>query len=289
MRTRTLLSLLTGATLACGALAQDGEIRRGGIISDTEYTIFGTEAEAIETPFDADRPRTRSSVGVIPVGRFSVEGGATYTYDDEDGVEVETVAGPELLVRTGILPRFEGRIGWTGFQRVDVSASGFDDTIDGVTDMTAGVKLSIIEKNTGAVPALAGIFEVSIPVGDDEFSSDRVDPSVEIAFDYDNLHEVLGLSGSVKVSSLENQADDDDYIQTGVAISFDQRWDEQVETFVEYFTFLSSDSDIDDSHFAQFGVIFKILPNVTIDARVGLGLTNDSTDLFTGAGGSISF
>lgn len=289
MRNRTPLALLTGALVASGALAQEGEVRRGGIISDTEYTVFGTEAEALEAPFDADRPRTRSSVGVIPVGRFSIEGGVTYTFDDEDGVEAETVAGPELLVRTGILPRFEARVGWTGFQRVDVSASGFDDTTDGITDMSAGVKLSIIEKNSGAVPALAGIFEVSIPIGDDEFSSDRVDPSAELAFDYDNLHELLGFSGSVKISSLENQTNNDEFLQTGVAISFDQHWQEDVETFAEYFAFFNSDSDIDDSHFVQTGVIFKILPHVTIDARVGVGLTSESTDLFAGAGGSVSF
>lgn len=283
---RTILAALLGAVGVGGVAAQDGG---GGIITATDYNIFGYEAEPLETPFAADRPRTRSSVGVVPVGRFSVEAGATYTYDDEDGVEAETLAGPELLVRTGIMPRLEGRVGWTGFQRVDVSATGFDDTTDGITDMSAGVKLSIIDKNTGAVPALVAVAEVSIPVGDDEFSSDRVDPSLEVAFDYDELHEIYGFSGGVRVASLENQANDDDFLQTGVSLSFDQEWDEQVETFVEYFAFFNSDNDIDDSHFVQTGVVFTIAPNVTLDARVGAGLTSESTDLFAGAGGSVSF
>lgn len=289
MRKTTYVAILLGALGAPGALAQDGTAPRGGIISDTDYNIFGYEAEPLEVPYDADRPRTRSSVGVIPVGRFSIEGGATYTYDDENDVEVETVSGPELMVRTGIMPRFEGRVGWTGFQRVDVSTTGFSETTDGITDMSVGFKFGVIEQNDGVVPALSVIGELSLPVGDDDFSTDRVDPSVELAFDYDNLHEVFGFSGSVKVSSLENQTNNDEYIQTGVALSFDQRWDEQVETFVEYFTFLNSDNDIDDSHFAQTGAIFKVLPHVTVDVRVGVGLTNDSTDLFAGAGGSVSF
>lgn len=285
----TIAAILLWAVGAAGAGAQNEPAPRGGLITASDYNIFGYEAEPLEAPFAPDRPRTRSSVGVVPVGRFSVEAGVTYTFDDEDGVEAETVAGPELLVRTGIMPRLEGRVGWTGFQRVDVSASGFDDTTDGVTDMTVGVKLSIIDKNTGVVPALAGVFELSLPVGDDEFSSDRVDPSAEIAFDYNNLHEIYGFSGSVRIASLENQANDDDFIQTGVALSFDQRWDEQVETFAEYFAYFNSDGDVDDSHFVQAGVIFKILPHVTLDARVGAGLTSESTDVFAGAGGSISF
>lgn len=289
MRKTTFVAILLGAQGALGAQAQDGTAPRGGIISDTDYNIFGYEAEPLEFPYDADRPRTRSSVGVIPVGRFSLEAGATYTFDDENDVEVETVSGPELMIRTGIMPRFEGRLGWTGFQRVDVSTTGFSETTDGITDMTAGFKFAVIEQNSGFVPALSVIGEVSLPVGDDDFSSDRVDPSVELAFDYDNLDEVFGFSGSVKFSSLENQTNNDEYIQTGVALSFDQRWDEQVETFVEYFTFLNSDSDIDDSHFAQTGAIFKILPHVTVDVRVGVGLTQDSSDFFAGAGGSVSF
>lgn len=289
MRKTTFVAILLGAMSAAGASAQDEPARRGGIISDTEYNIFGYESEALEFPYDADRPRTRSSVGVVPVGRFSVEGGATYTFDDEEGVEVETVSGPELMIRTGIMPRFEGRLGWTGFQRVDVNTPGFTDTTDGVTDMSAGFKFGILEENNGAVPAMAAIFEVSIPVGDDEFTSDRVDPSIELAFDYDNLHEIFGFSGSVKLTQLENQTTNDEYIQTGAAVSFDQRWDEQVETFLEYFAFFNSDSDIEDSHFVHTGAIFKVAPHVTIDVRVGAGLTTDSTDLFAGAGGSISF
>ncbi len=289
MRKTTFVAILLGAMGAHSASAQGEPANRGGIITDTDYNIFGYEVEALEFPYDADRPRTRSSVGVIPVGRFSIEGGATYTYDDENDVEVETVAGPELMIRTGIMPRFEGRVGWTGFQRVDVSTTGFSETTDGVTDMSAGFKFSIIEKNTDFVPALAVIGEVSLPIGDDDFSSDRVDPSVELAFDFDNIDEIMGFSGSVKLSSLENQTTNDEFIQTGVAVSFDQRWDEEVETFIEYFTFLNSDNDVDDSHFVQAGAIFKILPQVTLDVRVGTGLTTDSTDLFAGAGGSVSF
>ena len=289
MRTQTLAAILLVVLGTAGAAAQ-GEIERsGGIISDTDYNIFGQESEPIDAPFATDRPRTRSSVGVIPIGRFLIEAGATYTFDDEDGVEAETVAGPELLVRAGIVPRVEARLGWTGFQRGDVSTTGFEDTTDGTTDMNVGAKVSIFEKNTGAVPAMAAVVEVNIPVGDDEFSTDRADPSLELAFDYNEIHEIYGFSGSVKVSSLENQTNNDEYIQTGVALSFDQRWNEEVETFVEYFTFLNSDSDIDDSHFVQGGAIFKIMPRVTIDVRAGVGLTSDSTDVFAGAGGSVSF
>lgn len=280
---------VAGVLSAGWAGAQD-EPRRG-ILSDSggDTNIFGYSADPIERPFDPDRPRFRSSKGVVPVGRFAVQAGTTYTFDDEDGTEVNTLAGPELLVRTGIMPRLEGRVGWGGYQEVEVETSGFTDRTSGVTDMFVGAKFDVVSENNGAVPALVVVGEVSLPVGDDDFTSDRADPSVEIAFDYDNLHDIFGVSGGVQLASLENQTTDDDYLQTAASVSFDQEWNEEIETFLEYFAFFNDDDDIDDAHFLQTGGIITIVPNVTLDAKVGVGLTTESSDFFAGAGAAVSF
>ena len=280
----------TGAALGQGSDQDDGETR-GGILSGFggDTNIFGYEADPIERPFEPDRPRFRSSVGVVPVGRFSLQAGVNFSFDDESGTEVKTLSGPELLLRTGIAERVEGRLGWTGYQSVDVTATGFNDTTSGVTDMNAGVKIDVISNNTGAVPAVVAVIEASLPIGADEFTSDRVDPTAELAFDYNNIDEVFGFSGAVQVSQLENSTTDDTYLQTGLSLSFDQEWDDEVETFLEYFAFFNDDSDIEDSHFLQTGAILTIVPNVTLDAKVGVGLTTESSDFFAGAGATVSF
>lgn len=281
------------ASAACTGLAAgqgDGETR-GGILSGIggETNIFGYEADPIDRPFAPDRPRFRSSVGVVPVGRFSLQAGTTFSFDDESGTEVSTLAGPELLLRTGIVERVEGRVGWGGYQTVDVEATGFDDRTTGVTDMFVGVKVDVISNNTGAVPAVVVVLEASLPIGADEFTSDRVDPSAEIAFDYNELDDVFGFSGAVQLTQLENMTTDDTYLQTSASISFDQEWNDEIETFIEYFAFFNDDDDIEDSHFLQTGGILTIVPNVTLDAKVGVGLTTESSDFFAGAGATVSF
>ena len=283
--------VVAGLVCAGGAAGQDDGETRGGILTGFggETNIFGFEADPIERPFAPDRPRFRSSVGVVPVGRFALQAGVNFTFDDESGVEVKTLSGPEFLLRTGIVPRLEGRVGWGGYQAVDVSASGFDDRTTGVTDMSVGVKVDVISQNTGAVPAVVVVVEASLPIGADEFTSDRVDPSVEFAFDYNDIHEVFGFSGSLQAAQLENLATNDEYLQTAASLSFDQRWDEEVETFVEYFAFFNDDDAIEDSHFVQAGAVLTIVPNVTLDAKFGIGLTTESSDFFAGAGATISF
>jgi hypothetical protein len=281
---------LTGIAVGQGEVQDEGETR-GGILSGFggDTNIFGFEADPIERPFEPDRPRFRSSVGVVPVGRFSLQAGVNFSFDDESGTEVKTLSGPDMLLRTGIAERVEGRVGWGGYQEVDVTATGFNDTTSGVTDMFLGVKVDVISNNTGAVPAVVVVVEASLPTGADEFTSDRVDPSAEIAFDYNEIDDVFGFSGAVQVTQLENMTTDDTYLQTSASLSFDQEWNDEVETFVEYFAFFNDDDDIEDSHFVQTGAVLTIVPNVTLDAKVGVGLTTESSDFFAGAGATVSF
>lgn len=274
-----------------GLMSSGWAYGQNGILTtdDDGDGFFGFLEEPLDRPFMPDRPRFRSSHDVVPVGRFTIEAGANYSFDDEYGVEVSAISGPDVLLRTGIVPRLEGRVGWGGYQEVEVDTGAFTDDTKGATDMSVGLKFDVVSENQGAVPALVLVGEVSLPVGDDDFTSDRVDPSLELAFDYDEIDDIFGVSGGVRVASLENPADEEDYVQTGASVSFDQEWSQEIETFLEYFAFFNSDSDIDDAHFLQTGGIITIVPNFTLDAKVGVGLTSESSDFFAGAGASVSF
>ncbi|HED53486.1 MAG TPA: transporter [Phycisphaerales bacterium] len=293
MRHTFSAALLCSALLAAPVSAQGADQpdepapRLTEISPDTSFSLFGFETDPIDEPFDPDRPRFRSSPSTVPFGRFAIEAGATYTFDDENEVETQTIVGPEVMLRAGVFSHVEVRVGWSGFESVEIETAGFNDTTHGTSDMTAGVKVELLESD-GLIPAAAVAVSASFPVGSDDFTSDRVDPSAELVLDFDDFNETFGISGSVKVSQFENDTDDT-YIQTAASVSLDQYWTEDIETFVEVYSFFNDDDAIDDAHFAQVGAIFKFAPNVTIDARVGAGLTSDSSDLFAGAGGTISF
>ena len=294
MRHAIPVALFCSALLAATSSAQDGQARPADpqpritdASPDASYSLFGFETDPIYEPFDPDRPRFRSSPSAIPAGRFALEAGATYTYDDENEVETQTIVGPEVVLRAGILSHVEVRIGWAGYESVEVDTLGFNDTTHGTSDMNVGAKVELLESN-GLIPAAAVVVSASIPVGSNDFTSDRVDPAAELVLDFDDFNETFGVSGAVKVTQLENDTDDT-YIQTAGSVSLDQYWNENLETFVEYFAFFNDDDTINDAHFIQVGGIYNVSPNVTVDARIGAGLTSESSDLFAGAGGTVSF
>lgn len=252
----------------------------------SDISIFGWEAPQIVEPYYPDRATVTPSASTVPVGRFVIGAGATYTFDDEMDTEVQNWTGPELLIRGGIIPRVEGRLFWEGYSSTEIDSDLFSDTISGTTDLSAGVKVSLLDQMS-FLPAAAVLGEISLPVGSDELTSDRVDPSVQLTLWYDEVAEVWSIFGSGKLSFLEDSTGSDfTQVQASAGVAYD--WDEATRTFVEYFAFFTDQDGSEDAHFLQGGVIYDVAPNVTVDARIGFGLTEESADLFVGFGGSIS-
>ncbi|MEM9166871.1 MAG: transporter [Planctomycetota bacterium] len=271
------------------ASAAVGSVAAGQLVDGAAdgYSIFGWSAPEILSPYEQDRATVTPSADVVPVGRFVLEAGATVTYDDEDGVETTNLTTPELLLRAGIFERTEFRLGWDGYSSTEIDTTGFNDTISGGTDMTAGVKVELLD-NDGAIPGLAILGQVSIPVGDEEITSDRVDPSAQVVVSYDEIDDFWRFDASAELSFLEDTTDDS-FTEVGVAAGSRQRWQEGFESFLEYFGFFRDADGIPDAQFIQGGVIFEASTNIILDARIGAGLTSDSADMFAGAGISFSF
>ncbi|MEO0630815.1 MAG: hypothetical protein AAFY46_08815, partial [Planctomycetota bacterium] len=121
-----------------------------------------------------------------------------------------------------------------------------------------------------------------------EITSDRVDPNAGITLWWDEFDEVWSVFGSARFSLLED-FNNEEFVQSTVSVGTAQTWaGSGVQSFVEYFGFLNDNDAVNDAHFLQGGAIFEVAPNATIDARIGVGLSDDSADLFFGFGGSIS-
>lgn len=272
---------LVGAVALCSAAAGQSELPTG-------TSIFGWATDEILSPFEPDRGSVTPSARTVPLGRFSLEAGATVTFDDDDGVETTNLTVPELLLRAGVSSFAEVQIGWAGYSATEIDVGGFADTISGGTDLTLGIKLQALESD-GLIPALAVLGEVSLPVGDEELSSDRVDPSVLAVLSFDDFDTLWRVDASVELSFLEDSVTQESFTEVGVAVGVHQTWTPAARTYVEYFNFLRDVDSVEDAHFLQAGTIIEAAPQVTIDARVGFGLTSESADLFAGAGVSVSF
>lgn len=270
-----LLALIGAATAA----GQDGV--------PTDISIFGWEAPQIVEPYMADRAIFTPRANVVPQGRFIISAGTTYTYNDDNDVEVQNWTGPELKIQAGILPRTNVNIAWDGYSTTEIDSTGFSDTTSGNTDADIEVKFQVLESES-IVPGISLFAGASIPIGSDEITSDRVDPNAGITLWWDEFDEVWSVFGSARFSLLED-FNDEEFVQSTVSVGTAQTWaGSGVQSFVEYFGFLNDNDAVNDAHFLQGGAIFEVAPNATLDARIGVGLSDDSADLFFGFGGSIS-
>ena len=232
-----------------------------------------------------DRPDQTESASVVPRGWGQIELGWTFGHDDEAGVDVETVEGPDTLLRLGVHERIELRVGWDGHVRQRVDSDGGRSTFDGLGDMSLGAKILLAE-GTASRPQVALLLESTVPVGDEEVTSDSYDPSFRFNFDHDlsdrtglgiNLgaqwQETLGPSGREEAGSFLYTA--------ALGHSLTDRWG----TFVEIYGSESfSGPDLPGEISLDGGVTWLLRPYLQFDLAGGIGLSESAEDWFVGLG-----
>lgn len=263
-------------TIQC--MAQDASL------SEPPTGILGLVAAPIDEPLVTDRPDFTESTLAVPLGRVQIEAGLTFTRDGAGGGRhEESFEAPEMLLRLGLAQGFELRIGAPSYAWED---DGVLD-VDGLTDMGIGFKLELGEQS-GARPSLAVLGELSIPTGDDAFSSDEVDPTLILAWAYDIGESGWSIAGNVGVSSLEDSMGDR-FEEFTSSLALGIPLTDEFSAYAEYFGFYRHDAASGPEHFFNSGVTYLINNNTQLDFRVGLGLNGRADDFFTGAGVSFRF
>lgn len=237
-----------------------------------------------EEPLVTDRPDFTESAVAVPVGRLQFETGLTFTRDGAgSGEHARSFEAPEALLRFGVWEGFELRLGAPGYAWADDGAA--DE--DGLTDSSLGFKLELGAQE-GARPALAVLAGLSIPTGSDPFASDRVDPTVVLAWSYDLSDSGWSVAGNVGVSSLED-ASVGRYEEFTSSLAVGIPINDALGAYAEYFGFYRSGAALGPEHSFNTGVTYLINSNTQLDARIGVGLNGRADDLFAGAGVSFRF
>lgn len=145
-------------------------------------------AVATQEPLSSERPSFSSSPIAMTEGRLQLEGGYQFTRLDS-GADAHTLG--QFLLRWGAGEKVEVQVAWSGFLQID--AGPFD--ADGFGDAAAGIKWQLSDDDaTTPIGLFAGL---SLPIGDDEFSSDEVDPAVGLFWAHNGR---VSLFGTVLVS-----------------------------------------------------------------------------------------
>ncbi len=245
---------------------------------------------AEEPPMVTDRPDQTESAQVVPRGTTQLEIGWLLSREDEAGARLETTEVPGTLLRFGLSERFELRLGWSGFVDQELSFGGSKLVRDGVGDAALAGKV-LLRPERGAAPQVALLFGTSVPVGDDELTSDRYDPSFRFLFS-NTLSDTVGIGYNVGMF-WETGTGDDGSLST--VSSFDYTLSlgfgvgARSGVFVELFGDVPASASGDPSASFDTGLTFQIRPRVQFDIAAGIGLTDNADDWFVGIGLSTRF
>ena len=231
---------------------------------------------------ETDRPDFTEGTQTVDAGHVQFETGYTFGYDTDGGDKTSNTV-PELLTRVGLLDDLELRVAWAGYIREERDVEGGGKTVDeGGADLIIGVKKQLYNQYL-VIPKTSMILDSGIPVGGDEVSANDTEPEIKLLWSY-VLPMDMGLSGNLNAKSPVE--DGERFFEFSTSISLDRPLEANTEGFVEYFGFYpNSDSPQDSStHYLNTGISYALDENLHLDFRIGVGLSKEAQDLFTGIG-----
>ena len=221
-----------------------------------------------------DRPDQTESATAVPRGLVQVETGYLLSRDSGLG----TFEVPGTLVRIGLGARAELRIGHAG---VIGSARR-----RGAGDSEVGAKVNLIASADGWTPELAVIGGLSLPTGDEPFSSDGVDPSLLMAFAHELSPRVsVGYNLGAAWESSPDQPDRETSLLATLALGIGVT--ERLGAFVEVFGDRRTAADATTGVSIDGGMTYLLLETMQFDLYVGRGLRGPTADVFVGTGLSV--
>lgn len=220
-----------------------------------------TAAQALVT----DRPDFTESAVVVPAASLQLEGGLTWL---EVG-SFEVLSAPELLLRWGLSERFELRLGLP--DRIEVRRGP-----SGLGDASVGAKWQLGPTASGWDVALIGT--LSLPLGDDDFSSDSADPELILTLGRE-LVAGWSLGTQVGFSQVGAGATEEELVAATLVVG--KGLTPRVGTFFELAV---EDGAGATAVLAHHGYTFQPRPHVQLDLHAGAGLSDEAPDALIGAG-----
>lgn len=228
-------------------------------------------ASAQSSELVTDRPDQTESATVVLRGVVQVETGYLFARDgDVDRYEV-----PGTLFRVGLGGRTELRIGHAGVIG--------EEKRHGAGDSDLGVKVNFIERSDGWQPELAILGGLSVPTGDDGFSSGGVDPSFLISAAY-TLSPRLSVGSNIGAAWESSSEETDRDVAIVYSLVVGGGLMDGLGVFLELFGDRQIVGANATSASVNGGLTFLLTDLVQLDVYVGRSLWGLTDDVFVGTG-----
>ncbi len=244
--------------------------------------VEGQEAGALVT----DRPDQTESAESVPAGFVQVELGWTFARE-ENAIETRDVHSvPQALLRLGLGNGVEARLGVPGYlseKRSVVGGTEPSSDVSGAGDAEIGLKLEVRDWGGTQLAVLAG---VSLPTGEDAFSSQRVDPSVRLLVAHP-LSERLSLGYNVGLAWATESTGDcclDTQLEAPYTLALGIGLTDRLSAFVEGFGAFGLSDDREAVHGLDGGFTYLVSEAFQLDINTGVALNEAAEDWFVGGG-----
>lgn len=216
-------------------------------------------ADAIDT----NRPGFSFTPGVVARGDWQLETGFSYTQLSRDA---DLSQLPLAEVRFGVADEIELFVSNLNWASVDVGGG----SASGINDPAVGAKIGLGDVGR---TRMAILLQLSVPIGDDAFSTGDWDPSAAFIWAHDGG---LPLAGTFKVSRVGDSLQFDNGLKLLFAAT-----DRRV-AFVEWEANLPEQGG--SAHWANAAFQWLLEDRIQLDASAGIGLNDGAGDYRFGFG-----
>ena len=244
-----------------------------------------------EERIETERHDFTQSATTVGRGILQIESGYSYFYKDEEETESSHTA-PEMLLRVGLTEDIEFRLRW------NYAWKFIEDEPDeiGAEDLRYSLKLQMTRGELGELlPTSALEIRGTAPTGGEAFSTDGAEFSLDYIYQW-QLSETATIAGSSGFGTdgfgdfgLVRPGSSGFNVLTQSAV-LGLELSESNTMYAEWFGLYSNGlADEFNLSFANIGIDHYVTDDFVVDIRVGVGLTDDSDDFFSGIGGGYRF
>jgi hypothetical protein len=287
------LVVLAGPTLADDDCSESSCEPRIKFLDDLFHPFCSScERDPYEERIETDRHDFTQSTKTVGCGVWQIEAGYSYFYKDADDEIEQSHTTPEMLLRWGVSDDIEFRLRWNYAWRFIDEA----DNLQGAEDLRWSFKLGVTESECW-LPESALEIRFTAPTGGSDWSTEHIEFGLDYIYGWElcNGWELSASTGFDTdalgdIGFLPEEPTDDHFMAWHQSVALGMELSEYVTLYSEIYGVFSHAAEDDFSIVIyNMGIDYFVTDNFVLDVRAGVGLTEDSDDLFTGFGGGYRF
>jgi len=247
------------------------------VLSVLIFTALAPIAQGESPPISTDRILQTNSPDILQPGYHQLETGFySYETDKDNNIKSKHTLLNNNLYRIGFREKMELRLALYGYN-IQHTSSGTDN---GLSDAELSTKVLLFDSSANR-PKTTLNAGLTLPIGNDAFTSNKVDPFFSFIPSFSNLlPDSIYNDNSLGITWNDSNAD------FKYATLWGHNLSESVILYAEFFGAMPIDSG-SNSYGFDWGITWAIKNNVQLDFFAGNSINDSATDFFLNLGLSI--